>query len=405
VGKPAAYNRFVIQSVFEDMKTFIGFGQEDAENLRALAPVIRPAVAEIVEHLYQEISRHAATREALAGSEARAARLRQSLTLWINSLFSGSYSQEYLKERAAVGQTYGRVELDQRFMLAGVEFLRQELVGVVRRSNLAQPEAKLASLHKLLTLDSGLMLESYKEAYSARVRETERSLVQDKLTRAEHLAEIGSLAASIAHEVKNPLAGISGAIQVIRKGLEPDDPRRPIIAEVLGQIDRLDSAVKDLLLYARPNPPRIRQCDLDAIINRMLKLLGTEPDLQPVRVDYQSDRDLPPLPADEAQIEQVLMNLLLNAAQASREGDTISINVAANDSFLRLVLRDNGQGMDDIVRQRMFEPFFTTKARGTGLGLSICRKIVEAHHGRIDVETELGEGTTVTVDLPTEAPG
>ena len=288
-------------------------------------------------------------------------------------------------------------------MLAGVEFLRQELVRVVRRNNLPQPEAKLASLHKLLALDSGLMLESYKEAYSARVRETERNLVQDKLTRAEHLAEIGSLAASIAHEVKNPLAGISGAIQVIRKGLEPDDPRRPIIAEVLGQIDRLDSAVKDLLLYARPNPPRIRQCDLDAIINRMLKLLGTEPDLQPVRVDYQSDRDLPPLPADEAQIEQVLMNLLLNAAQASREGDTISINVAANDSFLRLVLRDNGRGMDEIVRRRMFEPFFTTKARGTGLGLSICRKIVEAHHGRIDIETELGEGTTVTVDLPTEA--
>ena len=391
------------ETVFEDIKTLVGFDRQDARNLQALAPVVRPAAVEIVERLYREVLRHPATHDLLAGNQARVARFRQALYLWINSLFGGTYDRDYVEKRAAIGQAHLRAGLDQHVLLAALEIIRRELVSVIRQSNVPQPEAKLASLHKLLAVDTGLVLESYKEGHAAQVRETERNLVRDKLTRAEHLAEIGSLAASIAHEVKNPLAGISGAIQVIQKGLEPQDPRRAVIAEVLSQIDRLDSAVKDLLLYARPNPPRIRQCDLDAIIRSVLQILGSEPDLAAVRVHYHPEPDLPPLPADQAQIEQVLINLLLNAAQASQEGDTIHLSVAANHADLRLVLRDHGRGMDQIVHQRMYEPFFTTKAKGTGLGLSICRKIVEAHHGRIAIDTRLGEGTTVTVHLPIKA--
>jgi signal transduction histidine kinase len=386
------------------IKTSIGFTNQDAANLRQLGPLVRPAVPGIVDAFYHTISRHAATRDILAGDHAVEGRLRQSLELWINSLFSGTYDQAYANRRAVIGAAHLRVGLPQHAMFVGMEIMWQQIADLIRNSQVPQHEAQLASLHKILTIDFALILEAYKQSYSDQVRESERSLVRDKLTRAEHLAEIGSLAASIAHEVKNPLAGISGAIQVIRKGLQPDDPRRPIITEVLGQIDRLDSAVKDLLLYARPNPPRILKCDLNAIIERVLKVLRAEPDMRSIVVDFQPDPQLPPLPADEAQIEQVLINLLLNAAQASNDGDTIHLSVGVNNSSLRLVLRDHGHGMEDLVRDRMFEPFFTTKAKGTGLGLSICRRVVEAHRGRISVETQLGEGTTVTVDLPVTPP-
>ncbi|UCG32206.1 MAG: hypothetical protein JSU68_11125 [Phycisphaerales bacterium] len=390
-------------NLLQIIKTSIGFTEQDAASLHQLGPLIRPAVPAIVDAFYHRISRHPDSREILAGDHAVEGRLRQSLGLWINSLFAGTYDQAYLARRATIGATHLCLGIPQHAMFVAMEIIWQHISDLIRSSQVPQPEAKLVSLHKLLTIDFALILESYKQGYADQVRESERSLVRDKLTRAEHLAEIGSLAASIAHEVKNPLAGISGAIQVIRKGLQPDDPRRPIIAEVLSQIDRLDSAVKDLLLYARPNPPRILKCDLNAIIERVLKVLRAEPDMRSIQVDFQPDPQLPPLPADEAQIEQVLINLLLNAAQASDDGDTIHISVGINNSSLRLILRDHGHGMEDLVRERMFEPFFTTKAKGTGLGLSICRRVVEAHRGCISVETQLGEGTTVTVDLPINA--
>jgi hypothetical protein len=384
------------------MMSFIAFGEQDARNLRDLAPLVQPAASRIVETFYKHISTHPTTRIVLADRDAGGVRLREALTSWIRHLFCGTYDGNYFEKCAGVGRTHVSVGLGQHLMLAGLEIIRQELVQVIRRSVPPNLEEKLASLHKLLALDAAVTLEAYKESYSAQVRQTERDLVQDRLTQAEHLAQIGALAASIAHEVKNPLAGISGAIQVIRKDLAPNDPRRPIIAEVLGQIDRLDSAVKDLLLYARPNPPSIRPCDLNSIIDRVLKLLSAEPDMHDIKVEFRPEPHLPPIHADEAQFEQVLINLVLNAAQASREGDTVHITTASSDSTVRLTIRDHGHGMDELVRRRMFEPFFTTKAKGTGLGLSICRKIVEAHHGRTTIESRLGEGTTVLVDMPRE---
>ena len=242
-----AYNNVVNGTVLEELKALVGFDQQDAQNLQALAPIVRPATEEIVERLYREIRlRHPVVRDLLTTDHARAERMHQALHLWIHGLFAGSYDAQYAERRAAIGHAHLRVGLHLHVAFAAIEIIRQELVKVVRQSQLPHPEDALTSLHKLLAIDTGLIGESYKKGYAARARETERSRVRDQLTRAEHLAQIGSLAASIAHEVKNPLAGISGASQVIQKGLDPDDPRRPVIAEVLSQIDRLDSAVKDL---------------------------------------------------------------------------------------------------------------------------------------------------------------
>lgn len=238
----------------------------------------------------------------------------------------------------------------------------------------------------------------------AQVRQVERDAVQARLREAEQLAHVGQLAASLAHEIKNPLTGISGAIQVIRANLKPSDPHWPVLGEVLRQINRLDRSVKDLLVYARPKPPRYQRCDVSRATERVLAVLRKEPEFDRIRMECELPRNLPAIAADENQLEQLLMNLVLNAAQASAPGGVVRLVAAVRTGGIRLVVEDRGCGMPEDVARRAFEPFYTTKARGTGLGLPICRKIVEAHGGTIAVRSTPGEGTEVTVELPERPP-
>ena len=393
----------VVEAAFKDMKNYIAFGTRDAANLRALAPHVRPHLPAIVARFFREVQRHPRTRGVLRGGPEQVQRLEKALTEWLESLFCGEYDAEYCRQHAQIGRVHARVGLPQHFMFTAMEVVWQELSQAVRQADLPDADAKLRALHKLLTLETGIMLESYWESRAAEIRQFERNAVRERLTQAEQLAQIGHLAASLAHEIKNPLAGISGAIQVIRDGMDLEDQWRPILEEVLRQTNRLDGTVKDLLVYARPKPPRFQRCKLNHLIERVLTVLRREPDLQRVRVDYINSQQLP-LYGDEAQIEQLVMNLLHNAAHASPDGGLVRVLTTSNSDGLRLVVEDQGQGMDQETCQRAFEPFFTTKARGTGLGLPICRKIVDAHGGTISIRSAVGQGATVTVRLPRYPP-
>ncbi|HUU95822.1 MAG TPA: ATP-binding protein [Phycisphaerae bacterium] len=393
----------MVEGAFKDMKNYIAFGTRDAANLRALAVQVRPHLPAVVARFHREIQRHPRTRAVLSEGPEQVQRLLVAVTEWLESLFCGQYDAEYCRQHAQIGRVHARAGLPQHFMFTAMEVVWQELSQAVRQADPPDAEAGLRALHKLLTLETGIMLESYWESRAAEIRQFERNAVRERLTQAEQLAQIGHLAASLAHEIKNPLAGISGAIQVIRDGMDLEDQWRPILEEVLRQTNRLDGTVKDLLVYARPRPPRFQRCKLNRLIERVLTVLRREPDLQRVRVDYINSRQLP-LYGDEAQIEQLVMNLLHNAAHASPDGGLVRVLTTSNADGLRLVVEDQGQGMDQETCQRAFEPFFTTKARGTGLGLPICRKIVDAHGGTISIRSAVGQGTTVTVRLPRYPP-
>jgi signal transduction histidine kinase len=290
-------------------------------------------------------------------------------------------------------------------MCAAMEVIRQELKQAVIAANVPQTDEKLDSLQKLLALESAIIVESYYGVFAEQVRETERSAVQEQLTQAEHLAQIGQLAASLAHEIKNPLAGISGAIQVIRDAMEPEAPHRPVLAEVLRQINRLDQTVKDLLVYARPLPPRFEPCDLKRVVERLMTVLQREPAMQRVRFEHRDDgQSLPAIEADENQIEQLLTNLVLNAAHASEDGGLVTLTTEPTGVGVQLEVKDRGLGMDEETCRRALEPFFTTKSRGTGLGLPICQRIVESHGGTLAIRSIVGKQTTVTVQLPHHQP-
>ncbi len=386
--------------LLREIKSYIGFTSQEASDVESLASHVRPQIPGMVETFYDVLLSHPDARTSIGGGEAQLLRLKKQLAGWMYELFNGSYGHDYFESRFRVGATHVHVALPQRYMILGIEIIWQELLKSLRESGVEDLDRKLTALHKLLTIDLTVMLQSYQESYVERIRSAERDALEAKLTRAEHLAEIGQLAASLAHEIKNPLAGISGAIQVIGDSMGEDDPHRVIVNEILGQIARLDATVKDLLFYARPSRPTAREIKLDDLVSRVLMLVREEPTVRRVRIDFDAANADAALFADEGQIEQLLLNLILNAAHASDEGSVIHVEVLPNGRFTRLRVVDTGHGMKSEVLNRALEPFFTTKAKGTGLGLAICRRIVESHGGTISLASEVGKGTTVSIDLP-----
>jgi PAS domain S-box-containing protein len=230
---------------------------------------------------------------------------------------------------------------------------------------------------------------------------TETLELQKQLITAESLAAVGELASTVAHEVKNPLAGISGAIQLLGEGFHAADPRKEVIGEVLRQIERLDNTINDLLLFARPQVPRPQEVDLEHLLDKILAVLKEQPAMQRVEVGLQLDKGFA-LCADPQMIEQLLMNLLLNAAQAVEAKGKITVSAAKCNSQAVITISDTGKGIPGDILEKIYTPFFTTKHRGTGLGLSISKKIVEAHRGTIDVKSGVGVGTTFRICLPEE---
>lgn len=223
--------------------------------------------------------------------------------------------------------------------------------------------------------------------------------LQEELHTQASLAALGELAATIAHEVKNPLAGMSGAIQVLADGFPENDPRRNVIREVLHQIHRLDETVRDLLLFARPWKPSPVSIELGSLVDRILVSVKTGLSANNITFLREYHEDCASL-VDPQQIEHLLINLIQNAIQAMPQGGCLTIRCLCRPDAVVMEVIDTGTGIAPEHQARLFNPFFSTKARGTGLGLSICRKIVQAHRGEISVESHHGKGTTVRVILP-----
>ncbi|MEM8885579.1 MAG: ATP-binding protein [Planctomycetota bacterium] len=229
---------------------------------------------------------------------------------------------------------------------------------------------------------------------------TERDRIRNELARRESLAAIGEMAAAVAHEIKNPLAGIGGAVQVIGRAFPEDDPRTEVVQEVQDQVKRLDKTIREMLTFARPATPHYTTLDLREFLDRIMRVLGEEPQVKNHAVVLEVEAGLE-VEADPQLMENIVVNLILNAAQAiGRESGTITVRATETPQDIELSVTDNGPGIPDDVLPRLFKPFFTTKTRGTGLGLTIVRKFVGVMGGRIEVETGRRKGTSFTVALP-----
>jgi two-component system sensor histidine kinase PilS (NtrC family) len=218
--------------------------------------------------------------------------------------------------------------------------------------------------------------------------------------RAERLATVGQLAAGIAHEIRNPLASISGSLELLRQSPQASEDDRTLMAIVHREVARLDGLIGELLGYANPRPRHIVDFDLAVVIDEVAHMARGDQSSGAVELALDVARPLA-VRADPAQLRQVIWNLVRNACQAAATGGGhVRVETAAVDGGTRLVVEDDGPGIASQHMARIFEPFFTTRAKGTGLGLATCHAIVVDHGGRIDVETEVGKGTRMVVTLP-----
>lgn len=220
-----------------------------------------------------------------------------------------------------------------------------------------------------------------------------------RLYRAERLAMAGKLAAGVAHEIRNPLTVISSTVEYLLRGISEDDPRRGLTEAVLHEVARINRTVEGLLSLGRVREARQSEVDLLKPLEQARLLVEGQARAKDVRMDKHYGRRLK-VYGDADQLQQVFLNLLLNALQATDLGGSIAIRAEALENKVQVEIADSGRGIERTDLDRIFEPFFTTRPEGSGLGLAICQSIVERHDGEIDLRSRPGQGTTVRVRLP-----
>jgi signal transduction histidine kinase len=229
---------------------------------------------------------------------------------------------------------------------------------------------------------------------------TERVNFRQQLARFERLASLGRLSAGIAHEVRNPLTGISLLLDELHDRLLANPKDQALIQRALQEIERLDGLVNELLHFAAMPETRVAQGDLAIVLRDTLFLVNKQFQNQKVQIHESIPAELPHPRMDSDRLKQALLNLLTNALEAMPDGGNLWLSAQRIADGVLITVRDTGQGIPADRVDLIFEPFYTTKGEGTGLGLSITHTIITSHGGRIEVESQSGEGTTFKVFLP-----
>ena len=344
-----------------------------------------------------------------------------------------------LNENIIRSLSSGLVTLDDTGHVIAFNQAAQEILGVARRDamglDLASLVPEMADMLASLSLSASLKrgeiatsrgtdglslgvsivpLQDHRKRVVGRIVNfqdlTQLRHLEEQMLRAQRLAVVGQLAAGVAHEIRNPLASISGSIELLRGGPDLDDDSGALMDIVVREVDRLNTLITELLDYARPRESLRTSFALGEVIEETIRVFANDRRVPEVRVKFHSSQEEnadagPQLVfADPAQVRQVVWNLLRNASEAMAQGGEIHVElhdvVADGESWAELVVSDQGVGIAEDQLERVFDPFFTTKSEGTGLGLATVHRIVTEHGGTITVSSELGLCTVFTVRLP-----
>jgi signal transduction histidine kinase len=376
-----------------EIQGFVGFTDEDARHLHRLLEWLEPRLDGLTEAFYGALLRHPDARQVFK-DEAQVERLKESLKRWAVKVCSGPYDEDYVQLRARIGRIHLQIGLPQRYMLTGMCIIRQFLSDLIHEkgSSLAEERGVKLAVDKILDCELAIMLQTYHED------------LLGKLRRHERLAALGSVAVTINHELKNPIGVLKTSVDSLRRQCAqtegpPDRERVKKHLEKLDRnIDKMHKNISSLLEYARYSDSNLEECDIHTVIDDALEESAIPAH---VRVVKRYDPALPRIHADPVQIARVFVNLSRNAAEAMEHGGVLTIETASLPGGTRITFRDTGPGVPEDVREHIFEPLWTAKPHGTGMGLAICRNLVEAHRGKIWVESqEKGGGACFHVELP-----
>ncbi len=378
---------------FANIKLYVGFTEASSAALRELHPIAQPFFEPIVDDFYAAIEDHPGARQAITGGQAQIDRLKQTLVRWMDKMLLGPHDEDYYELRARIGRMHVRIALPQQYMFTAMDRIRVRLLDVVRTKVVDDPakvERIATALNQIMDLELAIMLETYREDLVAKHRNTER------------LATIGQFAASIGHELRNPLGVVESSLYLLRQHLKAD-AAAPAVKKHLDRIgtevQRANKTINDLLDLARNRPPQRRSTSVRELVDSAAEAsllpaaISLHPTVSPELV----------LNVDPDQVRQVLINLFVNAAQALKGRGQIWVEAEPTGGGARVRVRDDGPGIPTEDRVRVFEALFTTKAKGSGLGLALCRRIMEAHGGTIEIESP-SEGASFLLTFPAGQP-
>jgi len=277
---------------------------------------------------------------------------------------------------------YNYVELFLFLLIGGVTGVLSEME---RNQRLRHDEAmrRLDESHRKLKEQTDILFQT-----------------EEQLRRADRLSALGELSAGMAHEIRNPLGAIKGAVEILKDDYSPEEAKYEFIQILLKETDRLNSIVQEFLGFAQPKQPEYQQADVNESLEAVLTLTAQEARKAGVQVVKRLDPSIGKRSLDAGLLKQAFLNLVLNAIQSMPKGGSLTVESYLRDGMIVVNIIDTGTGISDENRRKLFSPFFTTKKNGTGLGLAITYRIIENHRGRIDVASEPGKGATFTVKIP-----
>jgi len=405
---------------------YLGLDAEDAQRLRALRPTLEKHADALVAAFYRHLLSFDRTRELLRDPQVKE-RLLEKQREYLLSLADPTLDARYVASRRRIGETHERIGLEPQWYLGAYALYLSLLTPVVCEAfghDVGRGMDTLISLQKLLTLDAQLAMETYIERHDRELEYLTRELASEgrQLARdfadrgqelrrteararaAEQLASIGTLVAGLAHEIGTPMGVIQGHARLLEPAVKGEDARWRVrtIQEQVGRISRI---LQTLLNMARPHRSRRVPVALAPLLDTTLSFLDEKLRRRHVRVE-RNYSEAPSVLGDPEQLQQLLLNLVLNAADAMEEGGELRVSLAREGEEVVVRVRDSGPGIAAADLERVFEPFYTTKqaGQGSGLGLMVAKGIASDHGGDLEVASAAGEGAEFAVRLPVGEP-
>lgn len=377
-----------MQSFLDDVRRYVGLDAEDGERLQGLVPLLEPHFNAFAEHFYARILEHPSAHTAITGGAEQVARLKQSLVAWMDSGLRGPFDDAFYERRARIGRRHVAIGLPQQYMVTAIGVMRQDYHAVLTDTlvdDVPRLHASMRAVDRLLDLELAIMLQTY------------RIDSDDQLRRGERLATIGRVAATIGHDLRNPLGVIESSAYILRRMLQDERGQRHL-DKINSQVRNCNRIVTALLELARSRPPQFASIDVRVMLDASLAMV-TIPEGVVVRIEVDDGMQLE---GDSNLLEQAMINLVVNSVIAlrGRPGTIVTRATRHDDRFAALIVVDDGPGFDPELLPRVFEPLVTSRASGVGLGLALVKSVADRHLGQAIAENAPGGGAIVRLLLP-----
>ncbi|MBI3403972.1 MAG: hypothetical protein HY046_00750 [Acidobacteria bacterium] len=405
-----------METFIEEMKRYLALGEPDVRILRELGPRMEKYFPELSERFYSQIPHHPNAFRVFTGGEAQIARLKHTLVIWAQGLFSGTYDEAYAEERYHIGHRHVRIGLEQKYVISAMGIVRAYLSECLLLEFPGGGDQRLKNSHalnKMLDLDLNLMCESYMHATTENLRLLNERLEQANKDLAEASRSKDEFLATTSHELRTPLNSILGFSKLILDGLcSSREEEIELLRDVFRSAQHLLGVVNDILDIGRIEAGQVslhlEDVNIRDVLDSTLPLAAVQASGKNIHLlDETLAQTMPKVRADEVRLRQVLLNLLNNALKFTGEG---SITVRARitpSGMLRIEVQDTGIGIPPEMQRTVFQkyvqvdPVQSRRHGGSGLGLTISRRLVELMGGSIGLESEgTGRGTKVWFTLP-----